>query len=330
MNLNTENQSINVKATIKELDTNSETQSQDVTSVDDKEAKSRNSELKTPKIRLKRARFTRYLKAFIHGLCLGATLLPPGLSIATTAMILGIYERLIDVVSDVFGHKFKSAMIELIPLALGAVFSIAIFSHLILFAIDLFPTQTDFFFLGLIIASIPLLFKTANVKTEFKGKHFFFAFIAAVFIAMFTFSQHLELFVLEYRNNSTQAIALIIVGALISASMILPGLSASLLLLVLGLHGTLVASLSSLDLRVLSLLAIGGILGLAIGSKTIKILLEKHTVMTNAVCIGMVIGSIVVVFDGFGNTMMTTITAFIMFAIGFAIVFTLNMKNKKS
>jgi len=289
-----------------------------------------NSDVKTPTTQSKKSKFSDYLKPFIHGLCLGATLLPPGLSIATMAMILGIYEQLINLVSDVFGRKFKSALGHLIPLALGAIFSIAIFSHLILFAIELFPTQTNFLFLGLIVGSIPLLFKTANVKTEFSVQHFIFAIIAAIFIAMFTFFQDLHLFDLDTANNFTQTITLITVGALISASMILPGLSASLLLLVLGLHETLVASLSNLDLGVIGLFAIGGILGLAIGSKTIKILLKKYTTMTNAVCIGMVIGSTVVVFDGFGDTAMTTITAFIAFFIGLAIVFTLNMKTKKS
>ena len=117
-------------------------------------------------------KFNSTLKTIFYGLCLGISLLPPGFSIATMAMILGIYEDLINLLNDLFSPKMKDTLKTLVALAMGAIVAIALFARLISSSMDHFPYQTRFFFLGLIAATIPLIFKQADVKSNFKSKHF--------------------------------------------------------------------------------------------------------------------------------------------------------------
>ena len=192
-----------------------------------------------------------------------------------------------------------------------------------------FPFQTNFLFLGLIVGTIPLLLKTTNAKNEFKFKHIMFSLSAAIFTAMFTFVQNLNLISLSGNAGIGEIFTLIIIGMMVSVSMILPGLSAALMLIVLGVYEFLIASVSELNLFVLVFVSVGGVLGLAISGKLLKFLLKKHANLVNSICIGMVFGSIPVVYfnHGMSGNLLTIVTSIVTFIIGFFVVFLLNLKK---
>ena len=273
-------------------------------------------------------KFDSTLKTVLYGLCLGISLLPPGFSVATMAMILGIYEELIHLLNILFSPKMKEAIKTLSILAVGAGLGIALFSRLISLSFDCFPYQTRFFFLGLIIATIPLILKQANVKSNFKLKHYIFLIIAIMIVVSFIFTDNLALVDLDGDMTIVKFIFLIVTGAFVASSMILPGLSGALILLLLGAYHFLLESINSLDLLVLGSVSIGGVLGLVFCGRLIKHLLVNNETTLYAISLGLVIGSVPVVLSGGIPTQMVTVfTSMVFTLIGLITVLILNLKK---
>ena len=273
-------------------------------------------------------KFNSIFKTMFYGLCLGISLLPPGFSVATMAMILGIYEELINLLNDLFSPKMKQTLKILSGLAVGAIVAIRLFASLISSSMDHFPYQTRFFFLGLIAATIPLIFKQADVKSNFKLKHFSFLIIAIMIVVSFVFTDQLALVDLGSGMTIAKTFFLMLAGALVSASMILPGLSGALMLMLLGVYQFLLDSVRTLDLMVLGIVAVGGVVGLVICGRLIKHLLANSEATLYAISLGLVIGSIpVVLSDGIPNSIMTIMTSIVCALIGFIVVLVLNWKK---
>ena len=268
-----------------------------------------------------------HLKTFIYGASLGATLLAPGLSVATIALVLGIYEKLLGSISDFFSTKWKSTLPFLIPLGFGAFIAVIATSRVLSWAIDHYPHQLAFLFLGFIIGAIPLLLKTSKAKENFKAKHIIPLVVVALLVASINFLQPAgDAYALTGLDAAT-VIRLLIAGALAATAMLLPGLSAALMLLLMGAHATLTQAISDFNLPVVGVTLIGMLIGLIISSKGIKYLLENYTTLTYAISIGMVMGSVVVVFPGIPVGALGILKSVLTFAIGLFAVILIERRN---
>jgi len=241
-------------------------------------------------------KFKSSLKTFLYGICLGISLLPPGFSAATVAMILGIYEALIDLLNDLFSKKIKQTLKPLTLLGVGALTAIFLFSSVIRATMNGFPLLTMSFFLGLIVGTVPLLYKQMDVKSSFGFKHYLFTLLAVGLTSIFILYQNLNLVDLDGAMSIGKIMFLMVVGMLVSSSLILPGLSGALVLMLLGAYQFLLDSIGTLNLVVLGSVTLGGLLGLIICGKLVKYLMAQHEVVMNAISMGLVIGSIPVVF----------------------------------
>jgi len=273
-------------------------------------------------------KFNSIFKTAFYGLCLGISLLPPGFSVATMAMILGIYEDLIGLLNELLSSKMKSTLKTLIALGLGAIVAIAIFSQVISLSMSHFPYQTRFLFLGLIIATVPLIYKQTDVKVNFKPKHYVFLIIASLVTASFAFGGGFSLVELGDGMTIGKFLFLILAGALVSTSMILPGLSGALMLLLIGAYDFLLKSINTLDFAVLGIVMFGGVVGLVVCGRLIKHLIDNNETTLYSVSMGLVIGSIPVMLNhGVPSGGLDIITSLILMAIGFVVVTVLNRKR---
>jgi len=263
------------------------------------------------------------LKDLIYGLVIGAGVLAPGISIATIALVLGIYEKMLGAISDFFSSRFKTALPFLIPFGLGAVLSVGLSSVVISRAYDYFPAQTIAVFLGLIVASIPLLWRTSEATLNFKPNHYVALSVVALVIGALGFLNTEETGYIVDALTVGDGIQLFLTGAFVVSAMLLPGLSGALILLLFGSHSMLVHAISELNLPVLGVTALGGIVGLMAFSKLIKFLMAKYLVMVNAVSIGMVIGSVVNV----GADYPEVLSVVGMFAVGYLLIVLLERKK---
>lgn len=160
-----------------------------------------------------------------------------------------------------------------------------------------YPVQTKFMFIGLIIGSVPELFKKANSKKGFK--------LSYLIYFIFSFSVGVLLVLLEKKlnfseNNISQFsfAYLLISGFFMSAGVIIPGVSSTLILILMGVYDAYLLSVSSLYIPFLLPLGIGLIIGSFICMKLIKFLLDNYYSQTFYCIIGFTLGSIFVLYPG--------------------------------
>ena len=258
---------------------------------------------------------------FFKGIIIGIANVIPGVSGGTMAVSMGIYEKLVDVIGNFF-HDFKKNfvknMIFLIPLGLGAAFAIIAFSKLILFLLEDYAMQTQFAFIGLILGSMPFILKKSTEK-GFKKSY--------IIPGIITFAIGVTLAVLQLMGvtgnpvesfdiNFVNIIILFVYGFISAASMIVPGISGSFILLLLGAYTAIMTAISTLNILVLIPFALGVALGIIACSKLIDYLLHKFYGYTYFAIIGFVIGSVPAIYPGFSFDL-AGLTSIIIMVLGF-------------
>lgn len=242
------------------------------------------------------------VKFVIFGAIVGVANIIPGVSGGTMAVILKIYDRLIETLSL---KNVKKNLPFIIPLGIGAAVGIVLFSKAIEFLLGNYPMATNFTFMGLILGSIPMIFQRARgEKMEAKGMvSFLVALVVMVVIALLKPAESNAVLALTPLN------LLILFGAsaISTFAMILPGISGSFVMLVLGVYTTVLSSISGvftwpidgvtwLCVGMLIPVGLGCIVGLIFGSKLVDVLIRKQPQATYFAILGLVVGSLLAVF----------------------------------
>lgn len=254
-------------------------------------------------------------KNIYRGLLMGASDVIPGVSGGTIAVLLGIYDRLITAINGIFSKDWKRQLGFLIPLAIGVGTAILLLSHLIEWLFEHYAGPTQFFFLGLIIGILPYLFHEAGAKRTFGTRHYVLLVIGAIIVGSMAFIQSGDPAVIENISTSTY-ILLFFSGMLASSAMILPGISGSFMLLVIGIYPTIIGAISNLQLDIIVVTGVGIVIGILVMSKIINFFLQRFRHATFALIIGLVIGSILVVFPGFPGSTSLLLLSVATFAVG--------------
>lgn len=266
-------------------------------------------------------------KNIYRGILMGISDLIPGVSGGTIAFILGIYDRLLAAISGFFSRDWKKQLGFLVPLGLGIVITLLLFSRVIEYLLEHHYEATQFFFMGLILGVIPYIMRQAEVKKNFTARHIVILILIGAALASMAFIQPNE-DVAPITSLSVPVFFLLFFsGWLASMAMLLPGISGSFILLLLGVYTTAINALSTLNLPVVMAIGAGVIVGFIVSSKAIQYLLEHFTYVTYAAIIGLILGSLFVVFPGFSEDTFTLGTSLATFAAG--LVFTLLFSSPK-
>ena len=210
----------------------------------------------------------RWITDFLKGMLIGISMLIPGISGGTMAIILGIYNDLIGAVSGFFRSKGKSIFL-LIRVGAGLCIGAALLSEKLIMLFRLFPELSVFFFIGAISGSLPMLLRESGLKAD-KLHMLIFAVIGAA--AVFILKLLPENVITLYSGGGTYFIS----GIVIAAALVLPGISTSHMLLVLGLYEKVWQSVSAIDLSVIIPMAAGGIIGTFLTAKAAEIIQRKY------------------------------------------------------
>lgn len=267
-------------------------------------------------------------KNIFRGLVMGITDLIPGVSGGTIAIILGFYDRLLEAISGFFSKDWKRHIGFLLPLALGMGTALVLFSRLINYLLVEHFVPTQFFFMGLILGIIPFLVKQVDVKRNFKPRHWIFLLFAAVLLAMTAFITPDQSGEPMTTLTLLSAVGLFFSGWLASMAMLLPGISGSFILLLLGVYPTAIHALSTLNFPFIAVIGSGVAVGFIVSSKSIRYFLDRYPYMMYAVIIGLIIGSTFVVFPGFANELGTMVMSIVTFASGLGLTTLFSKKNK--
>lgn len=266
-------------------------------------------------------------KNIYRGVLMGISDLIPGVSGGTIAFILGIYDRLLEAISGFFSREWKKHLGFLIPLVIGVGITLLLFSRVIEFLLDNHYEATQFFFMGLILGVIPYIMKQAEVKQNFTKRHIAILAVIGIALASTAFIGTNDDIAPITQLSVPVFFTLFFSGWLASMAMLLPGISGSFILLLLGVYTTAINALSTLNIPIALAIGAGVIVGFIVSSKAIRYLLEHFTYVTYAAIIGLILGSLFVVFPGFASDTTTLVTSLITFAVG--LIFTLMFSSPK-
>lgn len=267
---------------------------------------------------------------FYRGLLMGITDLIPGVSGGTVAFLLGIYEKLLESISGFFSRRWKKYIGFLVPLAVGFGAALLLFSRLIDYLLSEYFEPTQFFFLGLIIGVIPFLFRQADVRRTFQLRHVIFMVIFAISLASLVFVKPDTASVAITTVTIPTIIGLFFAGWAASMAMLLPGISGSFILLILGVYTTAIHALSTLNLPIIATIGSGVIVGFIVSSKGIRFLIHHYREMTNALILGFISGSIFVIYPGFPLGSSTMVLCIITFLFGIVCSFLFSRVEQRS
>lgn len=284
------------------------------------------------------------LKLFFAGIVVGIANVIPGVSGGTMAVIFGVYDRLISIISFNIKKIFSEWKFWL-PLGIGMGAGIVLFSKLVDFLFERYPVYTCFFFVGIIAGSLPLIYKRCiNSAEEQKLPSsgvcvcIALALVIMVFLSLFN-TESLSEGVVYTELSLALGLKLFAGGALAAIAMIIPGISGSFLMLVLGIYATIIRAVADLNVMLLLTVAAGIVVGLFSGAGLVRLLMAKVPFHTYGVILGLIAGSILAVFPakdcaaliGSGTVQPVFVIAISLasFAAGFALAFSQKEKSQK-
>ena len=232
----------------------------------------------------------------VKGFFMGAANVVPGVSGGTIALVSGIYSEIIAALNSVMDISVWKLLLKgkwgewwkgihgrfLLTLAVGVIVSVFSLAKLMTFVLANFPVQTWAFFFGLILASA--WFMLRDVK-GWKATDALFVGIGLVL--------GLVVCTLSPTQTPETLLFVFLCGALAICTMILPGVSGSFILVVMGKYDYIMDAVSSLNLPVLAAFALGCGVGILAFAKLLNILLAKWEKQTMLVLVGFVIGSLI-------------------------------------
>lgn len=267
------------------------------------------------------------LKHFIKGIAIGATMMVPGVSGGTMALILGIYDDIIHAVSTFF-KDLKKNFLFLLVVGLGGIIGLVTVGLLVDKAIEVFEYPTMFLFLGIVLGGLPVLFKEANKGKKTKFDWLFFAIGVVIIAGLMFLDSKVNGSLIDLSNASYGLyLYLFIAGIVVSIALILPGISTSFLLLTLGLFDPLMDAVKTLDFAFLIPLFLGVIFGVVAITKVLENLLNNKPRQTYLMIIGFVVASMIEVFPGIPSGIELLICP-ILFILGFMLIRYVSEKYK--
>lgn len=257
----------------------------------------------------------------------------PGVSGGTLALILGIYEKLTEAIGEFFNCS-KSKRIEyikfLVQIMIGAVSGIILFSKVISYMFEQHYEETSFFFLGLIVASLPMIMaqKKGNSKVDKKQGILFFigGLVPLAFMLFDSIQGDVSGESIERAITIGYMGKLVMCGALAGGAMIIPGISGSLLLLLLGEYSNIIGFISDFNIVPIGAVVVGAGSGIIIFAKLMGKLLKDYHDETLYFVLGLVVFSLLEIWPGVSGGVSGFGIDIIAFIIGAFIVTRLKSK----
>lgn len=243
----------------------------------------------------------------VKGFIMGIANIIPGVSGGTLALTLGIYEGFIGAISHLFSN-LKENIKFLLPIFIGMGLSILTMSNVISTCFDKFPIPTTLFFMGLVIGGIPMLLKKVNKSKETKQvSSYVIMALTFALVMILAFSE--EIFGGNLGNASFDNLSILgylwlsVVGIIAAATMVIPGVSGSLVLMLLGYYLPIIDVVKELthfenilsNLFVAGFFGVGVLIGIVLVAKLIEWLLKKYEKKTYFGVIGFIIASVIAI-----------------------------------
>lgn len=271
------------------------------------------------------------LKQVLQGMVVGIANIIPGVSGGTMMVAMGVYDKLIHAITHL-KKEFKESMKLLIPIFIGAGIAIVALSRLFEFLLDTYPIPTNFAFCGLIAGSLPFIFNKVKGHAVTIGKIVPFLIFFGIVILMAVMG--------ETNGNAADVsfglinvVKLLGVGVIAAATMVVPGVSGSMMLMLLGYYDVILKAINNFidaliqfdvdglmtGVGILAPFGIGVIVGIFVIAKIIEFIFAKAEIHAYYAIIGLIIASpiaILIKVNWSGFSIVTLFVSGVTFAAG--------------
>lgn len=276
-----------------------------------------------------------FIVNILRGMVIGLANVIPGVSGGTMMVSMGIYDRLILVLTH-FIKKFKEAVMLVMPIGIGMVLAIALFSKIFSeFLFPKFPLQTNLFFIGLIIGGLPVIYKKVKGKKTGFGSILAFAAFFVLVVGMAMMGEGVDTGA-DVSLSFGNMVKLFFAGIIAAATMVIPGVSGSMVMMIIGYYNTIIDTingfinaLSSFDIAgilacctVLVPFGIGAVVGVVVIAKFVEFVLKKYSQIAYWAIIGLIVASpfaILIMMEIGTSGVIEVLTGIVMLAVGFVI-----------
>lgn len=243
------------------------------------------------------------VKNILKGMVIGIANVIPGVSGGTMMVAMGIYDKLIHCITHIF-KEFKKSVLFLIPIAIGMGIAVIGGSLGIEMLFDKFPVQTNLLFIGLIVGGLPAIWKNVKGKSiRFGHILAFLAFFVLVVVMAFMGEQEGNAVDLSF--NFVNVLKLFAVGVIAAATMVIPGVSGSMVLLLMGYYNPILTAINDFlraltawdmdgilnGIGILMPFGIGVIVGVLAIAKLIEFIFNKFPLYAYWAIIGLIVAS---------------------------------------
>lgn len=274
------------------------------------------------------------IKSILKGIVIGIANIIPGVSGGTMMVSMGIYDKLIHCITHLFS-EFKKSVKFLFPIAVGMLIAIVGSSFALKELFERIPIQTNLLFVGLILGGLPAIWKNVKGKSVKIG-HIIAALVFFALVAGLAAMGETEGAAANLSFSVANVLILFVVGVITSATMVIPGVSGSMVLMLMGFYEPIlititdfVKALVHLDMNgilagcgVLIPFGIGVVAGIFGIAKLVEIVFEKFPLYAYWAIIGLIVASPVAIvlmnFNVFSQvTVLSAVTGVIALAAGF-------------
>ncbi len=265
----------------------------------------------------------------LKGVAIGMANIVPGVSGGTVAAITGLYDELVDALGNFFGGEggWKRNLAFLAPVIVGVLVGNVVLARGIGFLLEAAPGPARFGFMGLVLGSLPYLWRRSGIS-RVRLRHLLLFSAGVALVLWMGLAQPPD--ASPPLTELTPTAGLLVFGAafLSGIAMAIPGVSGSFLLLLVGMYSTLQHGFSTLNLPVMALFTVGTLAGAILFAKAAAALLRRFHAASYAVIIGLVAGSAVALFPGWGSGAQAS-AGVALFVLGFGLSYFLGGGRKE-
>ena len=253
----------------------------------------------------------------LSGFIVGATMMVPGVSGASMAMILGVYDRLIASVSSFRKHP-KTSIAFLLSFSVSALAGIFLFSTPLSWLLLNHPVTTRYFFGGAVFGGIPMICKKANGKLVAANSliYIMIGILSVLLIGLIP----IDIDTSWKQDGLKYQAMLFLLGVPAALALVLPGISVSHMLLMFGLYEKLIVAIKMLEFQFLIPLGLGIGMGIILLTKILEYVMVHFPQVTYFTILGLVLGSAFEIFPEITGWRMLG-GAMLMFGVGFVSIY---------
>ncbi|MDI9419043.1 MAG: DUF368 domain-containing protein [Firmicutes bacterium] len=261
------------------------------------------------------------------GMVIGSGMIIPGVSGGVMAVVFGIYEQIIDVVARPWRNLWANLKFT-VPLVLGALVSVFVLSNVLSYLLTYYPVLVKYLFIGLLAGSIPALVKVANERGF--NRHYLGTFLVGLLLMLIPLIVAAKVQTLTDASTVTglSGWQSVLSGILLAAGTVVPGVSSSFLLIFTGTYEVLLNAVADLQILVLLPTGISAVISAFLISRVTSYLLRRFYGWTYYGLLGVVAGSIIVVFPGLPRGFWEGLLALMLLAFGILAAWGLSKADK--